>query len=137
MTFACAIYAQAHKESMMLTVQEARALAHEALPQATKRLPGLTLWLSEEDQARPGDCLTFDVLWSNTGTGSDHVGFWSVDMHTGEVWEPILCKRVTNASLSKLQQSIRKRLGVTDREYREALKHSSCCTPDTKIRKRQ
>lgn len=135
MSFVCATYAQAQREPAMLTVQEARDLVHEALSKQTKRLPGLTLWLSAEEEAKPSRCLTFDVLWSNPGPGSVHVGFWSVDRRTGEVWMPLVCRHVTNASLRKLQQAIRKRLGVTETEYNQALKHGPCCTPDTKTRK--
>ena len=124
------MHTQGSEKSGTVTVQEARLLVRAALSAQTKQLPGLTLWISPEDEAKPPKCLTFDVLWSNPGPGSVHVGFWSVDMRTGEVWEPVLCKRVTNASLKRLQQSFRKRHGVTEAEYRDALTRGPCCVPD-------
>ena len=125
-----ASYVSVRAEWSLLTINEARRVVNEALPKETKRLPGLTLWLSEKDQAKPARCFTFDVLWSNPGPGSVHVGFWTVDRRTGEVWTPIQCERITTASLGKLQQSIRRRLGVTKGEWQEALKHSPCCLPE-------
>jgi hypothetical protein len=111
-----------------ITLDEARSLAYEALPSDTRKLPGLAL-LPDEGRDRPVKCVWFDALWDNPN-GSVHIGFWAVDMRTGEVWSPILCKRVTNRTLRKLQQAIRKRLGVTEAEYRAALKKSPCCTPE-------
>lgn len=123
-------YVPGRTGSSLLTIVEARRIVNEALPKETKRLPGLTLWLSKEDQAHPPRCLTFDILWSNPGPGSVHVGFWSVDRRSGEVWMPLECRRVTNSALTKLQQEIRKRLGVSNEEWHEALKHNPCCRPD-------
>jgi hypothetical protein len=132
------VYANAQEQNQtspthrpLILVKEARHLVNLALPEKTKRLPGLTLWLSEEDEVNPPKCLTFDVIWSNPGPGSYHVGFWSVDRRTGEVWTPMLCKRVINKSLRVAQQSIRKRLGATDSEYQAALKNNPCCNLDS------
>jgi len=73
-------------------------------------------------------CRTFDILWSNPA-GSPHCCFYTVDTRTAEVWEPFLCKRVTNRALGKAQRAIRKRLGVTELECRQALKSPpvDCC----------
>ena len=126
----CAGHNELQRQDSMLSVEEARRLVYEALPDSTKRLPGLTLWLSDEDKAKPSKCLTFDVLWDNRGPGSVHVGFWSVDMRAGEVWTPMLCERVTSGSLRKLQVSLRKKLGVSMSECEESLRHNPCCTPE-------
>ena len=125
----CATYPPSKAEPPKVTPTEARQLVSVALSDKIKRLPGFDLLTTDlpEDVQK---CLTFDVIWANAGEGSVHVGFWAVDMRTAEVWEPTLCERVTNKSLRNLQRSIRKRLGVTDAEYRMALKHSPCCTPD-------
>jgi hypothetical protein len=56
---ACAVHAQAQPELTYLSVEEARLLVHVALPNETRRLPGLTLWLSEKDQANPPRCLIY------------------------------------------------------------------------------
>jgi hypothetical protein len=114
----------------MVSVKEARELVKMALPEKTKKLPGFTLWLTQEDEAHPPKCLTFDVLWSNPGPGSVHVGFWSVDMQTGDVWNPMLCEKINNPSLRAAQQTIRKRLGITEDIYRDAITHNPCCKPE-------
>jgi hypothetical protein len=116
--------------SSLISVKESRNLVRLALPEKIKHLPGFTLWLSDEDKINPPRCLVFDVLWSNPGPGSVHVGFWAVDRRTGEVWSIIRCRRVSNAKLSVAQQLIRKRVGVGDLEHQDALQKNPCCTPD-------
>jgi hypothetical protein len=118
----------AQAQSRTMTIEEARRLAYEALPSDTKKLPGLAL-LPDEGREKPVKCVWFDVLWDNPN-GSVHVGFWAVDMRSGEVWAPILCKRVTNGTLRKLQQAVRKKLAVTKAEHQAALRHSPCCTAE-------
>ena len=119
----------------MITLKEARKLAHLALSEETAKLPGLTLTPSPCDKA-PCRCTTFDVLWSNRN-GSPHCCFYAVDMRTGEVWQPMLCERVKNPALESAQRAIRKRLGVTEAEYQEALKpppRDCCLNPDVYIK---
>jgi hypothetical protein len=113
----------------MMEIEDARRLAYEALPLGARQLPGLTFYLPKKELANPGRCLTFDVLWSNPGQGSAHVGFWYVDRRTGEVWTSIRCKQVSDSSLIALQQAYRKKLRVTEIEVKSALKHP-CCTPE-------
>jgi hypothetical protein len=124
-------------EMRMISLEEARKLVWLALPQATRKLPGLTL-VPDERPAPPCRCRTFDILWSNPGPGSVHSGFYAVDLRTGEVWTPMLCNRVTNRALKPVQRAIRKRLGVTELEYRQALKpppRDCCANPDVYIKR--
>lgn len=108
-----------------LSVSDARSLVNSALSRETKRLPGLALvpdsrWRSEDR------CLTFDVLWRNLGPGSAHVDFYTVDVKTGNVWRGVLYERVTNRAVSAVQTALRKRLGITDEEFRRAAQLHVC-----------
>lgn len=117
-------------ETRMISLEEARKLVWLALPKATRKLPGLTSY-PDQCSEPPCRCRTFDILWSNPNpAGSVHSGFYTVDLRTGEVWTPILCKRVANRALEKTQRGIRKQLGVTEAEYRKGLAHTPCCAPD-------
>ena len=109
-----------------LTKAEAERLARAALSPQTKRLPGLAL----EPQQKPGSkTITFDVLWANRGPGSVHVEFLVVDLETADVWEPMLCRRVSTPSLAAAQRVFRKSLKTSASEVkrsREATWNSGC-----------
>lgn len=113
-------------ETPTMSLDETRKLAESALPKEARKLPGLTL--TPGPCEAPCRCRTFNVLWSNPA-GSPHCCFYTVDTRTGEVWEPFLCRRATNRALAKAQRAIRKRLGVTELEHRQALKSppADCC----------
>jgi hypothetical protein len=109
-----------------LSVDEARRLAEQALPAATKRLPGLDLEAYEKP-ANAGQCWTFDVLWANPAEASVHTAFYAVDRRTGDVWEPTTCRRVTGRALARAGEAVRKRLGVGSRELLESRARPACC----------
>jgi hypothetical protein len=114
-------------ETPTISLEEARKLVQLALPKETRKLPDLTLTPGPCAEP-PCRCRTFDILWSNPA-GSPHWGFYTVDTRTGEVRTPFRCKRITNRALGNVQRAIRKRLGVTELEYRQALKSPAldCC----------
>src|SRR4051794_16190937 len=116
----CAAYLAAQSTAQReLATEDARHLARAALPSSVKRLPGLTL-LSGPKRERPQRCVVFDVLWANPDAGSVHVGYWAVDMRTGEVWAPVLCERINTKALRSLQRAFRKRLSLNDAEWQAA-----------------
>lgn len=109
-------------ETKAISTKQARELAYLALPQKTKKLPGLTLLA---DHA-PRGCVTFDVLWSNPGAGSVHVMFYCVNLHTAEVWDED-CQVITSEVLRHAQEKLRKRLGLPGREELGADATPACC----------
>lgn len=122
--FCCLLsFLVAEAQPHILSVSEARKLVFEALGPETKKLSGLTL----EPGKPQGNCLTFDVLWSNPGPGSVHVAFYSIDLRTVVIRSPISCTVINKPSLLKLQRAARKRLGVSQKEYRESLQRAHCC----------
>lgn len=113
-------------ETRTIPLEEARKLVQVALPTAARKLPGLTL-VPDKCAQPPCRCRTFDILWSNP-TGSPHYDFFTVDIRTGEVWISILCRRVSNRELRRMQREIRKRLSVTAEEYKQVLATPPCCS---------
>ncbi len=69
----------------------------------------------------------FDV-WSSTS----HVGFFDVDARTGDLWNGVICMRFETPSLVQLQRVIRKRIGMTDNEYRTTTATGPICGPGKK-----
>ena len=63
-----------------------------------------------------------------------HVGFFDVDARTGDVWSGVICEQLDSPSLVRLQRTIRKRIGMPDKEYKEISKTGPICEPGEKAR---
>ena len=50
------------------------------------------------------------------------IGHFAVDPNTADVWDAVVCKEYQSESLRKLQQTIRKRIGLTEEEYQKIRK---------------
>jgi hypothetical protein len=55
------------------------------------------------------------------------IGHFAVDPSTGDVWDAIVCREYTSQPLRKLQQTIRKRIGLTAEEYQKLKKPGPMC----------
>jgi hypothetical protein len=75
------------------------------------------------------DFYGFQALWINPPGASINRGFFVVDPRTTDVWSGVICERYASRSLAKLQRAIRKRIGLTDEEYRKAAKTGPMCGP--------
>lgn len=111
--------------SRKLTVDEARELASQALEPRQARLPGLT-FQPYDDKNYP-DFLSFEVLWDNpVPDGSIVVVDLSVDPQTGDVFKRGGCS-ATSPALTKLQKTMRKRIGLSEQEYQKIRHPGSAC----------
>ena len=71
--------------------------------------------------------MPFDILWANPGPGSAHVDFYTVDLKTAVVWRGgVSRKAVTTPELVRLQRTLRGKLGVTEKEFKQAIEDSVC-----------
>ena len=120
----CCSLVLAEQKPRMLEARDARRLVWEALPQQAKRLPGIDIVPGHRSGPEPR--LTFDVVWANPGPGSFHVDFYTVDLRTGALWRGVLCEPVATPRVARIQQELRKRLGITESEYRKALDRNLC-----------
>jgi carboxypeptidase family protein len=68
----------------------------------------------------------FEAIWNNP-VGSVNLGHYAVDRKTGDVWNAIVCERMTSASLTRLQRAIRIRIGLTESKYRKARRPGPMC----------
>lgn len=116
---------QTKKAVAHLTVEEARELVKAAVPPEMASLPGLSL----DYYSNPAcpEFYFFAVLWSNPNPiGSNLSAHIAVNSRTGDVWDPFLTKRFESPKLKKLQELIRKRLGLSDAEYRKLREKQPC-----------
>lgn len=122
----------AERERESLSSQEAAQLVVSALPEKTAAAPGLEIQ-QMSDPYFP-EFYFFEVLWKNPGPGSVVAGHFAVHRRSGEVWDPLLCRRIVSSSLEQMQQRIRKRIGLSRQEYAE-LRRQAPCTIEPSVSK--
>ncbi len=103
-----------------LKLSEARSLAWRAMSASDAGTIGVTFELDREESG----CAVFHA-W-RTGKGEPPlqtftVGWWSVDLRTGEVWDELSSTRVTSQQIESIQRRIRRRLRVQDTEIAPSL----------------
>jgi hypothetical protein len=107
-----------------LTVEEARRLVIEALQPTQRSLPGLTATLSQRSSIP--DFYRFEVYWNPPNPGSAVVGYFAVNRVTGDVWELVLCEKKDSEELRRLQDELRKTIGLSDEELQKRTDEAPC-----------
>lgn len=110
----------------VLSIADAKALVYSALPDDTKKLPGLSLEPGEPESG--GRCVTVDVLWTNPAPGSAHINFYTVDLWNGAVWSgprpPAKVER--GPKVAGEQRRLRRKLSLTGRTSERETEQSPC-----------
>jgi hypothetical protein len=106
-----------------LTQGEARDLVMAALDPSARKLPKLGFDFYADFEFP--DFYKLAVTRDNPN-GSVIVGHFGVNRNTGEVWELVVCERVTSVDLKDLQKSLRKRIAVSPRELRKQAGKGPC-----------
>jgi hypothetical protein len=90
--------------------------------------------LPDHDVLKSGDMgyKQFHFFTAVLGTSGGEVGvlqvrYYAVDRKTGDVWNAVICQRITSPSLRKLQIALRKSIGLTDIEYRTMRRQGPLC----------
>jgi hypothetical protein len=122
----CATFGQTSSESKRrnVTLEEASDLVYAYLESG-----GCTKNSCSVDRIHDADWpafYSFQAMWPNP-YGSPNLGYFKVDPRTGDVWNGVICGGFTSPSLVKLQQAIRKRIGLSDEEYRKTPKNAPMC----------
>ncbi len=103
-------------ERREISEAEARGLAKAALRKEVRNLPDLRLDLQRGYPDRPG------FYWFEATAfvrdASPVLGHFAVNRRTGDVWDPVGCKKLTSPDLKSAQQSVLKRISMSDRELR-------------------
>ncbi len=55
--------------------------------------------------------------------------YYAVDRRTGDVWSAVFCKRIATPVLKKLQEALRKRIGLTNAAYGALRRPGPLCEP--------
>ncbi|MDR0478725.1 MAG: hypothetical protein LBH31_02740 [Burkholderiaceae bacterium] len=120
-----------------ITLVQAKALVMAALTPEQRRMPGVAIDIpgknsddisSYERSYRPR-FLIFNVVWA-AKMGSDNIGFYGVDIYTGDVFDLSPCAEYYSKKLEALQNKIRRSLHLTDSEYKKLKTNGPECTKD-------
>jgi hypothetical protein len=94
-------------------LDEARTLVYESL---SSTYPRHIIDVATVENQYDRDFLYFEATWPNPG-GSPHLGNFAVNPWTGDVFNADNCKLRTTSTIRKLQQDIKKRLSLKQRDY--------------------
>jgi hypothetical protein len=108
-----------------LSEREARDLVLAGLEPSARQLPKLAMDPFVDANSPTPDFYEFAVTWDNVN-GSVIVGFFAVNRATAVVWKLAVCSRVDSAELKRLQDAMRKRIGLARSELRQ-LSHEAPC----------
>ncbi len=74
------------------------------------------------------DFCFFEASADHPGPGSGVVGHYAVDRSTGDVWDGVVCRELRSPGLENLQRTVRKRIGLTEKEYRKLRRPGPMCS---------
>lgn len=119
-----------------ITVKQAKALVWAALTPELLQAPGIAIDLpdknpgsrsSYQDSYHPR-FLIFHVIYSGNPEGSNNVGYYGVDVYTGDVFDAVSsCPEYKNRKLDALQRKIRYALNLTHAEYKKLKTNGPMC----------
>jgi hypothetical protein len=116
-----------------VSVEEAKTLVFEALPDKARRLPKLSVE-GGLDPGYPGFYI-FSVMWEGASNGSVVYGSYAVELSTGDVFDPMTeCTEISTTGLGKLQAKVRARIGLSDAEYHKVKSKGPMCAEPQKSR---
>ena len=117
----------------LLSQEDCHQLVLEALRGEGIDSENPTLMLLDEqyDPAFP-DFFTTEARDAGPNGSFPSLGSFSVDMRTGDVWSATLCWEYKSPGLSRLQQEIRKKREITDKEYEKLKRRGPMCLPGEK-----
>jgi hypothetical protein len=123
-TLATSAWAQVASWRRDISEKQAAHLLRAFLPHAVVEKSG--------DMGYPDFHYFMAILGSSSGIGEVgvlQVRYYAVDRKTGDVWNSVICQRITSPSLRKLQGTLRKSIGLTDTEYQKIKRDGPMCEP--------
>jgi hypothetical protein len=112
-----------------ISVAEAQELVRALLkPDGWTKLRGFVLYQALFD----AEFQDFYFIHAESGTPPIAIGHYAVERSTGDVWDWVRCGQFTSPSLSEAQQTLRRRIGLADSEYRQIRKSGPFCEPNEK-----
>jgi hypothetical protein len=121
-----------------ITLAQAKALVLAALYPEERRAPGLRFETGDDDPNKMSTYqyndnprfLRFHVVWAVTTDGSDLIGWYDVDIYTGDVFSGVAtCGEYYSKRLAALQRKVRRSLHLSYAQYRKLKTNGMQCVP--------
>jgi len=135
--YTTAIVNAADLPKQKITLEQAKMLVLAALTPAQRRLPGLAFegdvdkahkTLSSDIDSKNTRFAVFYVIWNGMPDSSITVGFYAVDIYTGDVFSSVMdCAEYYNKKLEILQRKIRHSLHLTNTQYKKIKTKGPTC----------
>lgn len=119
----CAPQFYGAEQSRTLTVSEARQLATMALTPSARKLPRLSVDVYK-GFGTPG--FSWFEATAASPNASPVLGHFAVNETNGDVWDPVLCKKLSSPDLVKLQKALRRKTHLSKEELERAGKAAPC-----------
>lgn len=114
-------------QTRKLTQAEAQELARAALSQNARAFRDIRF---DSYSGYPGRLgfYWFEVTGSVPDNASPILGHFAVNQATGDVWNPVSCRKLASPDLVRLQSKMRKRIHLSDRDL-DRLSREAPCEP--------
>jgi hypothetical protein len=114
----------AQETEPFITLQEAHNLSVLTLTPRARRFPGMRF--DSEKEPHPPEFYWFEVTANVPDNASPLLGYFAVNRVTGDVWNPVECKRLESPALARLQKQLRKKINIPEIDFRHASESVPC-----------
>jgi len=127
-------HGDAESKPLTITIEQGRQLVYALLKQS-----GCTAGTCAVDRLSNNyfpQFIFYQAFWPNP-SGSPLIGSWAIDPQTADIWDANLCAEYSSSAVVRLQQRLRKRIGVTQDTYKKLKQRPPMCDPDEKVEVRR
>jgi hypothetical protein len=96
----------------LVSEEQAHVLARSTLTATARRLPDMRF--DREKTPHIKGFYWFEVTANVPDSTSPLLGYFAVNEVTGDVWNPVQCKRLTTSDIRRFQEHLRKKGKITD-----------------------
>lgn len=102
----------------------AHTLAASTLTPNARRLPGMRF--DGEKAAHPEGFYWFEVTANVPDEASPLLGYFAVNKRTGDVWNPVQCRKLTSVTIRRFQDQLRQKGKISATEFRRIAEEAPC-----------
>ncbi len=102
----------------------AHTLARSTLTVSARRLPGMRF--DREKASHPDGFYWFEVTANVPDEASPLLGYFAVNKATGDVWNPVQCRKLTSVAIRHFQEQLRLKRKISATEFRRLSGEAPC-----------
>ncbi len=119
------VFFAGYKETSLTVNEElAHKLAISTLTASARRLPGMRF--DREKSPHPEAFYWFEVTANVPDGVSALLGYFAVNMRTGDVWNPVQCRKLTSTVIRHFQEQLRQKGAISTAELHQMADEAPC-----------